>query len=77
MSNRTTYNDGLHRAIEIAEMFADENVRMANDITQLETQFNPLSTDQKADRSMLASRAFAAKDIANAIRIELGEEIGE
>lgn len=84
------YEAGLQRALRIAEMYADENMRMADDTIALDPILNrdkralitspaqleraeKVSMALGADGLMYSFRSHAAKDIAEAIRKELGE----
>ncbi len=90
----TDYDLGLRRALAIADLYADENMRMADDTIKLDPILNrekralisspaqleaaaKVSSALEADGFMYASRSHAAKDIANAIRAELGEAVVE
>lgn len=57
LDGMTTYEQGLRRALAIAEMFADENMRMADDTIQLDPILNSRRRAEITSPEQLAAAA--------------------
>ena len=78
----TQFQKGMHRAAELAELYADENNRMADDTVELDPIFNPRHHPRLRNQAMLqaalaVSEKLGEQGFAHAERHQAGLDIAE
>jgi hypothetical protein len=78
----TEFQKGMERAAELADLYADENIRMAGDTVALDPILNPRNRALIRNQAMLEAARVVSEDLcergfAHAERHQAGLQIAE
>jgi hypothetical protein len=78
----TEFQKGMERAAELADLYADENIRMADDTVALDPILNPANHYRLRSQAMLDAARVVSEDLnergfAHAERHQAGLQIAE
>lgn len=78
----TEFQKGMHRAAELALLYADENIRMADDTVALDPILNPANHHRIKNQAMLSAAMILSEKLGDdgamhGAKYDAGRDIAE